>query len=53
MRTLNTGSGQTLTYGPKERAAVLAEIDRFLACLVAEQDLWPGDGLLPPHFQRS
>ncbi|MFH8698920.1 MULTISPECIES: hypothetical protein [Streptomyces] len=52
VRTLDTAAGHTLTYGPKERAAVLAEIDRFLACLVAEQDLWPGDGLLPPHFQQ-
>ncbi|MFD8049488.1 hypothetical protein [Streptomyces sp. Tu102] len=52
VRTLDTGAGQTLTYGPKERAAVLAEIDGYLACLVAEQDLWPGDGLVPPHFQR-
>ncbi|MGW6955217.1 hypothetical protein [Streptomyces sp. PAN_FS17] len=39
VRTLNTAAGQTLTYGPRERAAVLAEIDRFLICLVAEQDL--------------
>ncbi|MGW6893705.1 hypothetical protein [Streptomyces chartreusis] len=52
VRTLDTGSGQTLTYGPKERAAVLAEIDEYLACLVAEQDPWPGDGLLPSHFQQ-
>ncbi len=37
-----------ITYGPKERAAVLAEVDTFLTCLVAEQELWPGDGLLPP-----
>lgn len=48
VRTLNTAAGQSLTYGPTERAAVLAEIDRFLACLVAEQDLWPGEDLLPP-----
>ncbi|MFC5220065.1 hypothetical protein [Streptomyces coerulescens] len=53
VRTLDTGSGRSLTYGPKERAAVLAEIDELLACLVAEQDLWPGDGLLPPHFQQT
>lgn len=51
--TLCTEAGQTLTYGPKERAAVLAEIDTYLACLVAEQDLWPGDNLLPPLFHRA
>lgn len=51
--TLSTAAGQSLTYGPTERAAVLAEIDRFLACLVAEQDLWPGDGLLLPLFLQA
>ncbi|MGW6796775.1 hypothetical protein [Streptomyces chartreusis] len=52
VRTLATAAGQSLTHGPEERTAVLAEIDRFLACLVAEQGLWPGEGLLPPDFQR-
>ncbi|WP_406190888.1 hypothetical protein OG331_50485 [Streptomyces sp. NBC_01017] len=52
VRTLDTAAGQSLTYGPKERAAVLAEIDTYLACLVAEQDLWPGDDLLPPLFRH-
>ncbi|MFJ2007831.1 hypothetical protein [Streptomyces chartreusis] len=51
VRTLNTAVGHTLTYGPKERGTVLAEIDTYLAGLVAEQDLWPGDGLLPSTFQ--
>ncbi|WP_328753012.1 hypothetical protein OHT57_46500 [Streptomyces sp. NBC_00285] len=39
---------QSNTYGPKEHAAVLAEVAMLLACFVAERDFWPGDGLLPP-----
>ncbi|MFF8322930.1 hypothetical protein ACF06V_37990 [Streptomyces bobili] len=35
-----------------ERAAALAEVGAFLAGLVAEQDLWPGDGLLTPLARR-
>jgi hypothetical protein len=53
VRTVDTAAGHTLAYGPKERAAVLAEIDTCLACLVAEQDLWPGDNLLPPLFHHA
>ncbi|MFC8094677.1 hypothetical protein [Streptomyces sp. NPDC057301] len=53
VRALDTAAGHTLTYGPKERAAVLAEIDTYLACLVAQQDLWPGDNLLPPLFHQA
>ncbi|MFH8698802.1 hypothetical protein [Streptomyces chartreusis] len=51
VRTLDTAADQSFTYGPNERAAVLAEVDKFLASLVTEQDLWPGDGLLPPFQQ--
>ncbi|MFF6993237.1 hypothetical protein [Streptomyces sp. NPDC010273] len=40
---------QSVTYGPNERAAVLAEVDALLSRRVAERDLWPGDGLLPPQ----
>ncbi|MFE5894850.1 hypothetical protein ACFQ6E_38795 [Streptomyces sp. NPDC056462] len=53
VRTLDTAADYTLTYGPKERGAVLAEIDTYLACLVAEQGLWPGDNLLPPLFHQA
>ena len=53
VRAFDAGADEVLTYGPKERAAVLAEIDTFLTCLVAEQRLWPGDGLLPPLFQQA
>ncbi|XDO64617.1 hypothetical protein HEP84_58505 [Streptomyces sp. RLB1-33] len=47
VRTYDAAADQFIAYGPTERAAVLAEVDGFLACIVAEQDLWPGDGLLP------
>ncbi|MFI0511169.1 hypothetical protein ACH3Y9_12490 [Streptomyces sp. WSLK1-5] len=46
------GAGQDITYGPQERAAVLAKIDVFLTALVAERAFWPGDGLLPPLFRQ-
>ncbi|MFD3381314.1 hypothetical protein [Streptomyces sp. NPDC058697] len=52
VRAFDAAANQFITYGPKERAAVLAEVDMFLARLVAEQDLWPGDGLAPPLFQH-
>ncbi|WP_369254168.1 hypothetical protein [Streptomyces sp. R35] len=42
-----------IAYGPAERCAVLAEVGTFLACLVAEQDLWPGEGLLSPPCRRA
>lgn len=47
VRAFNAAAGEFIAYGPAERAAVLAEVGTFLACLVAERDLWPGDGLLP------
>ncbi|WP_236067199.1 hypothetical protein [Streptomyces brasiliscabiei] len=54
VRTFDAAADQTTTYGPDDRAAVLAEIDIFLAGLVAEQELWPGDGLLPPlHHEEA
>ncbi|RRR76721.1 hypothetical protein EHS43_30040 [Streptomyces sp. RP5T] len=46
------GAGQDITYGPQERAAVLAKIAVFLTALVAERAFWPGDGLLPPLFRQ-
>jgi hypothetical protein len=48
VRAFDAAADEFIAYGPKDRAAVLAEVDRFLAVLVAEQDFWPGDGLLPP-----
>lgn len=48
VRAYDAAADAFLAYGPAERAAVLAEAGRFLACLVAEGDLWPGEGLLPP-----
>jgi hypothetical protein len=47
VRAFDAVAGEFIAYGPAERAAVLAEVGTFLTCLVAEQDLWPGDGLLP------
>ncbi|MDQ0956078.1 hypothetical protein QFZ24_010087 [Streptomyces phaeochromogenes] len=47
VRAFDAAAGEFIAYGPAERAAVLAEVGTFLTCLVAEQDLWPGDGLLP------
>lgn len=46
-------AGQDITYRPGERAAVLAEVDVFVSSLVAEQELWPGEGLLPPLFRQA
>ncbi|WP_328974089.1 hypothetical protein [Streptomyces canus] len=39
VRAFDAVADELITYGPKERAAVLAEIDTFLTCLVVEQDL--------------
>ncbi|WP_249938572.1 hypothetical protein [Streptomyces mirabilis] len=47
VRAFDAAADEFIAYGPAERAAVLAEVDQFLACLVAEQEFWPGDGLLP------
>ncbi|NUP16510.1 MAG: hypothetical protein HOZ81_10475 [Streptomyces sp.] len=52
MRVFDARSGQALTYGPQERAAVMAEVDLFLTCLVAEQEVWPGDDLLAPLLRQ-
>ncbi|WP_405654005.1 hypothetical protein [Streptomyces sp. NBC_00019] len=48
VRVFDAAADQVITYGPQERVAVLAEVDRFLTGLVAERPFWPGDGLLPP-----
>ncbi|MFJ1560597.1 hypothetical protein [Streptomyces mirabilis] len=39
VRTYDAATDQFIAYGPTERAAVLAEVDKFLACIVAEQDV--------------
>ncbi|MER5924922.1 hypothetical protein [Streptomyces mirabilis] len=49
VRTYDAAADEFIAYGPAERAAVLAEVGEFLACLVAEQDFWPGEGLLAPR----
>uniref|UniRef100_A0AAU2AF39 Uncharacterized protein n=1 Tax=Streptomyces sp. NBC_00093 TaxID=2975649 RepID=A0AAU2AF39_9ACTN len=48
VRAYDAAARDFVDYGPAARAAVLAEVDAFLAGLVAEQDLWPGDDLLAP-----
>ncbi|MFE9454888.1 hypothetical protein [Streptomyces sp. NPDC006739] len=53
LRAYDVAADEFITYRPTERAAVLAEVDVFLACLVAERDLWPGDGLLAPLARRA
>ncbi|MFD6296629.1 hypothetical protein ACFWFU_17650 [Streptomyces sp. NPDC060235] len=52
VRAFDAAADEFIVYGAAERAAVLAEVDVFLAGLVAEQDLWPGDGLLAPLARR-
>ncbi|MFC8349802.1 hypothetical protein [Streptomyces sp. NPDC057280] len=52
VRLFAPAAGQVIAYGPQERAAVLAEVDKFLTGLVAEQAFWPGDDLLPPVFRQ-
>ncbi|WP_369253795.1 hypothetical protein [Streptomyces sp. R35] len=46
VRAYDAAADEFIDYGPAVRAAVLAEVGAFLASLVAEQGLWPGDGLL-------
>ncbi|MGW1728534.1 hypothetical protein ACWCQK_37330 [Streptomyces sp. NPDC002306] len=53
VRALHGVSGEFIAYGPTERGTVLAEASTFLARIVAERDLWPGDDLLPPLGQRA
>jgi hypothetical protein len=53
VRAYDAPADQFITYGPQERAAVLAEVDMFLTSLVTEQKFWPGDGLLPPRFRQA
>ncbi|WP_329374735.1 hypothetical protein [Streptomyces sp. NBC_01483] len=52
VRSYDAAADEFIAYGPAERAAVPAEVDMFLACLVAEQDFWPGEGLLAPLCRR-
>ena len=46
VRALDSTSGKAVVYGAAERAAVMTEITKFLAALITERDLWPGEGLL-------
>jgi hypothetical protein len=53
VRAFDASAEASITYGPAARGAILAKVDRFLTCLVAVHDLWPGDGLLPPRYCAS
>jgi hypothetical protein len=53
VRAYDAAAGNFIAYGSADRAVVLAEVDMFLAPFVAEQALWPGDGLLPPFCHRA
>ncbi|MDQ1041848.1 hypothetical protein [Streptomyces sp. V4I2] len=53
LQAINPAAGELIVYGPDDRAEVLAEVDLFLTALVAEQPLWPGEGLLPPRYERT
>ncbi|MEV5989334.1 hypothetical protein AB0L85_30860 [Streptomyces sp. NPDC052051] len=48
VRAYDAEAGDFVVYGVTERATVLAEVGMFLTEFVAEQALWPGDGLLAP-----
>ncbi|WP_327187936.1 hypothetical protein [Streptomyces sp. NBC_01334] len=52
VRAFDAATDEFIDYGPEERAAALAEVGTLLASLVADQDLWPGDGLLAPLARR-
>ena len=46
VRAYDAAADEFIDYGPEARATALAEVGALLASLVAERDLWPGDGLL-------
>ncbi|MGW4951493.1 hypothetical protein [Streptomyces parvulus] len=52
VRAFDAVAGEFIDYGPRERAAALAEVEVFLASILVERDLWPGNGLLSPLALR-
>ncbi|WP_234337129.1 hypothetical protein [Streptomyces xylophagus] len=52
VRAYDAAADEFIDYGPAARAAALADVGTLLAGLVAERDLWPGDGLLAPLAAR-
>lgn len=52
VRAFDAAADEFIDYGPEARAAALIEVGELLTSLVAEQDLWPGDGLLAPLALR-
>ncbi|GGX99847.1 hypothetical protein [Streptomyces fructofermentans] len=53
VRSYDQAADEFLAHGPTDRAQVLAKVDLFLTPLVAERQLWPGNGLLPPLAARE
>ncbi|MGW0332205.1 hypothetical protein ACWD0J_10105 [Streptomyces sp. NPDC003011] len=53
VRTFDAAGDDFIIYGAAERADVLEGIGGFLAGLVAERELWPGEGLLAPLCRRA
>jgi hypothetical protein len=53
VRAFDAVADEFIDYGPAARAAALAEVGALLNCLVAEEALWPGEGLLPPLVEHT
>jgi hypothetical protein len=53
VRAYDAAADEFIDYGPEARAAALAKVSVFLASIVTEHDLWPGDGLLAPLVRRQ
>jgi len=53
VRVYDAAVGDLVVYGSLERATVLAEVGMVLAEFVAEQALWPGEGLLALFARRT
>ncbi|MFD3504966.1 hypothetical protein [Streptomyces sp. NPDC058678] len=53
VRAVDAATGQPTAYGRNDRAEVLDKVGLFLTALVSEQPLWPGEGLLPPRYERT
>ncbi|MET7353035.1 hypothetical protein [Streptomyces mirabilis] len=53
VRAIDAAAGESIVYGPDDRAKVLAEVGMFLTGIATAQPFWPGDGLLPPLCQSA
>ncbi|MER7982427.1 hypothetical protein [Streptomyces sp. NPDC095817] len=48
VRIFDSTTGDSITHGQADRAAVLDEVQGILTAIKPERPLWPGDHLLPP-----